>query len=126
MTLDELKKDESESVEFKKNIPQDKDKFLKTAIAFANGAGGRIVFGVENNSWKVTGFSDDEVFQKFDAIANSIFDACFPAVVPIMSIEEIDNRKVIVAQIRAGMSKPYYLRSEGMMDGTYIRVAGVT
>ena len=43
-----------------------------------------------------------------------------------MSIEEIDNRKVIVAQIRAGMSKPYYLRSEGMMDGTYIRVAGVT
>lgn len=126
MTLDELKKGESESVEFKKNIPQDKDKFLKTAIAFANGAGGRIVFGVENNSWKVTGFSDDEVFQKFDAIANSIFDACFPAVVPIMSIEEIDNRKVIVAQIRAGMSKPYYLRSEGMMDGTYIRVSGVT
>lgn len=56
MTLDELKKGESESVEFKKNIPQDKDKFLKTAIAFANGAGGRIVFGVENNSWKVTGF----------------------------------------------------------------------
>lgn len=32
MTLDELKKGESESVEFKKNIPQDKDKFLKTAI----------------------------------------------------------------------------------------------
>lgn len=126
MTLDDLKKGESESVEFKKNIPQDKDKFLKTAVAFANGAGGRIIFGVENNSWNVTGFSDDEVFQKYDAIANSIFDACFPAIVPIMSIEEIDNRTVIVAQIRAGMAKPYYLRSEGMMDGTYIRVAGVT
>jgi predicted HTH transcriptional regulator len=126
MTLEDLKKGESESIEFKKNIPADKDKFLKTAVAFANGAGGRIIFGVENNSWNVTGFPDDEVFQKYDAIANSIFDTCTPAVVPIMSIEEIDNRKIIVAEIRSGMAKPYYLRSEGMMAGTYIRVAGVT
>ena len=59
-------------------------------------------------------------------IRQYIFDACEPAVVPIMSIEEIDSRKIIVATIRPGMAKPYYLRKYGMMDGTWIRIAGVT
>ena len=61
-----------------------------------------------------------------DAITNSIFDACESAVVPLMSIEEIDGRKIIVASIRPGMAKPYYLRKYGIMDGTWIHIAGVT
>lgn len=126
MTINDLKKGEHETVEYKQDIPKDKDKYLKTAVAFANAAGGQIVFGVENNTWVVTGFSDDEVFEKMDAITNSIFDACEPSVVPIMSIEEVDGKKIIVATIRPGMAKPYYLRKDGMMEGTYIRVAGVT
>ena len=56
----------------------------------------------------------------------SIFDACEPAVVPLMSIEEVDRKKIIVATIRPGMAKPYYLRKYGMMNGTWIRIAGVT
>ena len=126
MTIEELKKGEHETIEFKRDIPDDKAKYLKTAVAFANGAGGRLVFGVEDNTWNVIGFSDDEIFQKYDAIANSIFDACIPSIVPIMSIEDIEGKYVIVADIRQGMTKPYYLRKDGMMDGTYIRVAGVT
>lgn len=126
MTIEELQKGEHETIEYKQDIPKDKDKFLKTAVAFANAAGGRLVFGVENDTWKVLGFSDEEVFQKYDAIANSIFDACTPSVVPVMEIEVIDGRKIIIANILPGMAKPYYLRKDGMMDGTYIRVAGVT
>ena len=99
---------------------------MKTAVAFANGAGGRIIFGVKNNTWDVLGFSDEEVFQKYDAIANSIYDACEPTVVPAMTIEEVENKKIIVAEIRPGMAKPYFLRRLGMMEGTFIRVAGMT
>lgn len=126
MTIEELKKGEQEAIEYKRDIPAEKEKYLKTAVAFANAAGGRIVFGVENNTWDVTGFSDDEVFAKMDGITNSIFDACEPSVVPIMEIEEIDGKKIIVATIRPGMARPYYLRKDGMMEGTYIRIAGVT
>ncbi|MBQ7372794.1 MAG: ATP-binding protein [Blautia sp.] len=126
MTIDELKRGEHDTVEYKQDIPGDKDKYLKTAVAFANAAGGQIIFGVENNTWKVIGFPDDEVFTKMDAITNSIFDACEPSVVPIMEIEEIDGKKIIVATIRPGMARPYFLRKDGMMDGTYIRIAGVT
>ena len=126
MTIDELKKGEHETVEYKQDIPKDKEKYLKTAVAFANGAGGRLIFGVENNTWNVIGYSDDEVFQKYDTIASSIYDACMPSVVPIMGIEEVGGRKIIVANILPGMGKPYYLRSAGMMEGTYIRIAGMT
>ena len=126
MTTTELKKGEYETVEYKQDIPLDRTKYLKTAVAFANGAGGRLIFGVENNSWKILGFDAEDLFQKYDAIANSIFDACIPAVVPIMEIEEVDGERIIVANILPGMAKPYYLRKEGMLDGTYIRVAGVT
>lgn len=41
MTADELKKGEHETVEFKQDISKDKDKYTKTAVAFANAAGGK-------------------------------------------------------------------------------------
>jgi len=126
MTIEELKKGEHETVEYKRDIPAEKEKYLKTAVAFANAAGGQIIFGVENNTWEIIGFSNDEVFQKMDAITNSIFDACEPSIVPIMAIEELAGKKIIVATIRPGMAKPYYLRKYGMMDGTFVRIAGVT
>ena len=81
---------------------------------------------ITDNTWDVTGFSDEEVFAKMDGSTNSIFDACEPSVVPIMEIEEIDGKKIIVATIRPGMARPYYLRKDGMMEGTYSRIAGVT
>lgn len=126
MTLEELKKGEHVAVEYKLDIPDDKEKYLKSAVAFANAGGGKLIFGVKNQTWDVIGFADDEVFQKYDAIANSIYDACTPSIVPVMEIEEIDGKKIIVANILPGMDKPYYLRADGMMEGTYIRIAGVT
>ena len=35
MTLEELKKGEHETVEYKQDIPAEKEKYLKTAVAFA-------------------------------------------------------------------------------------------
>ena len=56
MTADDIKKGESEILEFKGNeLSEDPKKWAKTAIAFANGKGGAIVFGVEDSSLKITG-----------------------------------------------------------------------
>lgn len=46
MLFDEIQKGETDSLEFKRDMPDDHLKFLKTAVAFANCNGGRIVFGV--------------------------------------------------------------------------------
>lgn len=80
-------------MEYKLDIPQEREKYLKSAVAFANGAGGKLVFGVKNQTWDVIGFPDDELFQKYDAIANSIYDACTPSLVPVMEIEEVDGKR---------------------------------
>ena len=75
MTAEEIYAGESDNVEFKEGIPAKSEKYMKTVVAFANGKGGKIIFGVENNTWKITGFAKDEVFQKMDAITNAIFDS---------------------------------------------------
>ena len=82
MTAEEIFAGETDNVEFKEDIPAKSEKYMKTVVAFANGKGGKLIFGVENNTWKVTGFTKEEVFQKMDAITNAIFDSCEPKITP--------------------------------------------
>ena len=126
MTAEEIFAGESENVEFKSEIPAKSEKYMRTVVAFANGKGGKLVFGVENGIWTVTGFSKEEVFQKMDAITNAIFDSCEPKITPNIAVQEIDGKAIIVVEIIPGMQRPYYIKSQGIMDGTYIRVAGTT
>lgn len=39
---------ESKNIEYKVALPDRSIKYTKTAVAFANGEGGRIVFGIED------------------------------------------------------------------------------
>ena len=82
MTAEMFFAGESENVEFKEDIPSKSEKYLKTVVAFANGKGGRLVFGVEDATWRVTGFAKEDVFQKMDAVTNAIFDSCEPRITP--------------------------------------------
>ena len=126
MTAEEIFAGESENIEFKSEIPAKSEKYMKTVVAFANGKGGKLVFGVENGTWAVTGFSKEEVFQKMDVITNAIFDSCEPKITPNIAVQEIDGKAIIVVEIIPGMQRPYYIKSQGIMEGTYIRVAGTT
>ena len=126
MTAEEIFAGESDNVEFKSEIPAKSEKYMKTVVAFANGKGGKLIFGVENGTWAVTGFSKEEVFQKMDAITNAIFDSCEPKITPNIAVQEIDGKAIIVVEIIPGMQRPYYIKSQGIMEGTYIRVAGTT
>ena len=126
MTAEEIFAGESDNVEFKSDIPPKSETYMKTVVAFANGKGGRLVFGVENGTWAVTGFSKEEVFPKMDAITNVIFDICEPQITPNIAVQEIGGKAIIVVEIIPGMQRPYYIKSQGIMAGTYIRVAGTT
>lgn len=126
MTAEEIFAGETDNVEFKVDIPPKSEKYMKTVVAFANGNGGKLVFGVENNTWEVIGFSKDEVFQRMDAITNAIFDSCEPKITPNVEVQEIEEKAIIIVEIIPGMQRPYYIQSQGIMEGTYIRVAGST
>lgn len=126
MTTEEIFAGESDNIEFKVDIPSRTEKYMKTVVAFANGAGGRLIFGVENGTWDIVGFSKEKVFQKIDAITNAIYDSCEPKITPDVAIQEIDGKAIIVVEILPGMQKPYCIQSQGPVDGVYVRVAGTT
>lgn len=126
MTPEEILKGESKNVEFKRERPQDSTKYMKTIIAFSNGDGGVLVFGVDDKTRKIVGIPQEKVFSEMDAITAAIADSCEPTVVPDVYLQTVDDKTIIMAEISAGRQRPYYLKSKGIKEGTYIRVAGTS
>ena len=44
---------ESKNIEYKVTVPDKSEKYMKTVVAFANGKGGKIVFGVDDKTLDV-------------------------------------------------------------------------
>lgn len=126
MLLEEIKNGETLNIEFKKELSNDHKKYLKTVVAFANGSGGKIIFGVEDNSLNVIGVNNDDAFKIKDAITNAIFASCEPAIIPNVYLETLKNKTIIVVEVYPGWQKPYHIKSLGIENGTFIRVAGTT
>lgn len=113
MTIEEILAGESKNVEFKVQRPDKSMKYMKTVVAFANGKGGRIIFGIDDKTREVVGIPDDKVFREIDAITNAISDSCEPTIIPDVYLQNINDKPVIVAEIRTGRRKPYYIKAEG-------------
>lgn len=52
--------------------------------------------------------------------------SCEPRIIPDVSLQTVGDKTVIVVEISSGKMRPYYLKSKGIVDGTFIRVAGTT
>lgn len=126
MTMEEILAGESKNIEFKEDLPEKSIKYVKSVIAFANGIGGKIVFGIADKTGEVLGFDRQDVLKKMDAIANAISDSCEPAIIPDITAQTIDGQTVIVVEIAEGRQRPYYLKALGRESGVYVRVAGTT
>lgn len=126
MTIEEILAGESKNVEFKVQRPDKSMKYMKTVVAFANGKGGRIIFGIDDKTREVVGIPEDKVFREIDAITNAISDSCEPTIISDVYLQNINDKPVIVAEIRTGRRKPYYIKAEGLENGVYIRVSGTT
>lgn len=124
--MEELFAGESRNIEYKREVPGNSAKYMKTVVAFANGKGGKIIFGVEDQTGKIVGMDRDSVFQKMDAITNAISDSCEPRIIPDVTLRTVDDKTLIVVEISAGRQQPYFLKSFGIREGTYIRVAGTS
>lgn len=126
MLADEINAGESTNIEFKVEVPNKSEKYIKSVIAFANTAGGKIVIGVDDETHEIVGVDKNEVFKIMDGITNTISDMCYPQIFPNMGVDTIDGKCVIVIEIYPGASRPYYIKSLGKEAGTYIRVSGTS
>lgn len=126
MEKDTLFSGESVNVEYKVAVPKDSAKYMKTVVAYANGRGGKIIFGVDDKTLEVVGMDTDSIFQTIDAITNAISDSCEPTILPDITLQTVEDKTVIVVEIFPGKMRPYYIKSKGMVSGTYVRSAGTT
>ena len=126
MTIEDILAGESKNVEFKVDLPEKSIKYMKSVVAFANGTGGKIIFGIADETREVVGFDKEDVFQKMDAIANAVSDSCEPAIIPDITLQTVDGKTIIVVEISEGRQRPYYIKTLGKEGGVYVRVAGTT
>ncbi len=122
MLLEEIKNGENKEIEYKRELPKHSDKYMKSVIAFANSYGGKIIFGVEDKTREIVGVEEEKAFQIMDSIANAISDSCEPAIIPDITLQTVENKKLIVVEIAASTQRPYYIKALGRENGVYIRM----
>ncbi len=126
MTLEEIKCGESKNIEFKVQLPDDSKKYMKTIVAYANTSGGKIIIGVDDVTRNIVGVEPSSVFQIMDKIVNAVSDMCAPQIVPDVTFQTVEGKCIVQIEIYPGQNRPYYIRSMGKENGTYIRVAGTS
>ena len=126
MARDTLFSGESKNIEYKVTLPDKSEKYMKTIVAFANTQGGKLIVGIDDKTHEIVGVANEILFQLMDGIANAISDSCMPQIIPDIEPQTIDGKTVIIVSVEAGKNRPYYLKSKGKENGTYIRVAGTS
>lgn len=115
MLFDEIQKGETDSLEFKRDMPDDHLKFLKTAVAFANCNGGRIVFGVDDDR-SIVGVDPLGAFRLADRVVDTISNSCAPQMAVSTEVATVARKNVVVVSVPMGMSTPYFIKSLGKAD----------
>jgi len=106
------------NLDFKKTITSC-EKIAKTLVAFANNKGGRLLVGVADNG-AVKGVKSEEEEKYMLTKAATYF--CRPVIEPIFEEVYMDDKIVLVAEIRESDTKPHYALGDDKKWWVYIRV----
>ena len=111
---------EGRRLEYKKDVPSNSD-LAKTVVAFANDAGGDIYIGIDDKR-NIIGLPEDDLPRIEEQISNMVYDRCYPTILPEISFFMAEDKHLIRIRIYRGSMPPYYLKNEGKLKGTYIRI----
>lgn len=114
---------ENEKLEFKREL-SDKRDFAREIIAFANSRGGDLIIGYDEKAGNVIGVVPDQRLEEL--ISNIIHDFCTPRIDYAVSYETLEAKSLLIVHVREGGEKPYHLKKEGMVNGTFVRVGSTT
>ena len=106
---------EGKTLDYKRDL-SGPEGVLRTVVAFANSAGGRLVIGVADDR-SVVGV-DDPVTAEM-RLADLITDSIRPQLLPTIELITLDGRTVLVANVPVGGQRPYYLKEAGRYGGAY-------
>ena len=95
---------ESETVEFKKNIPKG-DGIPRAVAAFANGDGGTIIVGIEDRTGEVVGVTDPAACR--DGLVDLVRNELRPSPDHDLFVCRLQGRPVVAMRVEPGDDRPY-------------------
>jgi len=120
MTIDVvLREPEGKTLELKRDVSSPRPA-LRTLVAFANSAGGRLVLGVEDGTRHVVGVADPLRLE--ERLTSLIADSIAPQLLPDIDIVPWRSTHLVVVQVHPSPLRPHHIRAEGEARGTYVRL----
>lgn len=119
-TLNKLLIVEATECEFKSELEVKRPKsWLKTVSAFANGLGGSIFFGVDDDK-NVVGIADIKTV--IDIISKQIKEKITPLPkVDLRAVQTDDGKDILIVDVDAGSETPYFYSADGNLVA-YVRI----
>jgi ATP-dependent DNA helicase RecG len=114
-----LSRPEGKTLEFKRDLSSPRN-ILKTLVAFANTAGGRLLIGVEDDSREVLGVEDP--LDEEERVCSLIADNIEPRLVPNVELISFEDKTLLGVEVYPSGSRPHWLKKEGPDSGVYVRL----
>ena len=112
---------ESDTLEFKRELPQKREDIAVVAVSFANSRGGRILVGIDDNG-QVVGCNLEKPEEQ---LASILRHYCEPPLSFGVTETMLREKRVISVTITEGTDKPYLVRDKGVYvrSGSTSRIA---
>ncbi len=114
-----LRRPEGKTLEFKRDLSSPEG-LLRTAVAFANTAGGTMLIGVEDGTRRVRGVTNPLALE--ERVASLVSDSITPRVLPDLELLSYRRTHVLAIRVYPSPARPHFLVSQGLDRGTYVRV----
>lgn len=114
-----LSKPEGKTLEFKRDLTSP-DGVLRTAVAFANTSGGRILIGIDGKTKTVRGLRN--VLTEEERLANLIADSISPKLMPSIEMLSWRRSQLLLIEIHPSPARPHHLIRLGPEKGVFVRV----
>lgn len=108
---------EDSYTQFKVDV-SNSEKLAQELVAFSNARGGVLIIGVDDDG-NIIGVDTKNIQRINQLIGNVINSHITPPIYPLVKIENISDKKIIVVEIDEGSNKPYSTNS-----GLYLTKAG--
>ena len=117
----DIKKYIGEATEYDKKQEVERRKvknWLKSVSAFANGAGGCLIFGVSDDD-RIIGLADAKADAEF--VSQKVKERIDPVPQTVMRIEREEGKHLLILQVLPGDDTPYYYMGDGVLE-TFMRI----
>lgn len=109
---------EATECDFKVALEARKPKsWLKSVSAFANGIGGTLFFGIDNDG-NVVGLEDAQT--DAEIISRLIKERITPFPNFVLMPERGNGKDLLMLTVYAGRSTPYYYKADGIMEAYFV------